>query len=86
MTDLSTQPASTASWLAECRASGVAATDANRAMQRASRPRLTAVQRRRVRELVEDEGETRASAIAWVLGMEPEVSARRTVTRIGARP
>lgn len=70
--DLSSQLAATASWLTESRSAGVAATDANRAMQRASRPKLTAKQRRRVRELVEDEGETRASAVAWVLAFEPE--------------
>ena len=34
--------------------------------------RLTAEQRRRVRELVDDEGETRASAVAWVLAFEPD--------------
>lgn len=73
-TDLSSRLVETASWLAESRASGVPATDANRAMQRASRPKLTATQRRRVRELVEDEGETRASAVAWVLAFEPEVA------------
>ena len=33
-------------------------------------PRLTAAQRRRVRVLMEDEGESRASAVAWVLAME----------------
>lgn len=34
-------------------------------------PRLTREQSRRVRELVEDEGHTRASARAWVLAFEP---------------
>jgi hypothetical protein len=33
--------------------------------------RLTAAQRRRVRELMVDEGESRASAEAWVLAFEP---------------
>lgn len=34
-------------------------------------PKLTADQRKRVRELMEDEGESRVSAVAWVLAMEP---------------
>jgi hypothetical protein len=33
--------------------------------------RLTAEQRQRVREMVEDEGATRAEAVAWVLAFEP---------------
>lgn len=33
--------------------------------------RLTTAQRARVRELVEDEGETRESAEAWVRAFEP---------------
>lgn len=33
-------------------------------------PKLTAEQRRRVRELMADEGESRASAVAWVLAFE----------------
>jgi hypothetical protein len=32
---------------------------------------LTAEQRQRVREMVEDEGATRAEAVAWVLAFEP---------------
>lgn len=36
-----------------------------------SRPKLTAEQKRRVRELMVDEGETRAAAVAWVLAFEP---------------
>jgi hypothetical protein len=40
------------------------------AIRKASAPKLTPAQRRRVRELVKDEGESRASAVAWVLGME----------------
>lgn len=36
-----------------------------------SAPKLTAEQRRRVRELMTDEGESRASAVAWVLAFEP---------------
>jgi len=36
-----------------------------------TKPKLTPEQRRRVRELIEDEGETRASATAWVLAFEP---------------
>lgn len=39
-----------------------------------TRPTLTPAQRRRVRELMEDEGHTRAEAVAWVLAMEPEGS------------
>lgn len=54
--------------LSESRAAGVPTEDALRAM-RNGRPRLTAAQRRRVRELMEDEGESRASAVAWVLNM-----------------
>lgn len=38
---------------------------------RATRPVLTAAQIRRVRELVEDEGQSRAEAVAWVLAFEP---------------
>jgi hypothetical protein len=34
--------------------------------------RLTPAQRRRVRELIEDEGQTRAEAIAWVQAFEPD--------------
>jgi hypothetical protein len=34
-------------------------------------PKLTAEQRRRVRELIEDEGNTRAEAVAYVLMFEP---------------
>jgi hypothetical protein len=41
-------------------------------MSPAQKPKLTAAQRKRVRELVEDEGHTRAEAIAWVLAFEPE--------------
>ena len=38
-------------------------------------PKLNAHQKRRVRELMEDEGNTRAEAVAWVLAFEPaEVS------------
>lgn len=32
---------------------------------------LTAEQRRKVKSLMEDEGESRAAAVAWVLAMEP---------------
>ncbi len=32
---------------------------------------LTKAQKARVRELMQDEGESRASAIAWVLAFEP---------------
>jgi hypothetical protein len=39
-----------------------------------SRPKLTREQSARVRELVEDEGNTRAEAIAWVLAFEPAVA------------
>lgn len=39
-----------------------------------SRPRLTREQSARVRSLIEDEGETRAAAVAWVLAFEPAVS------------
>lgn len=35
------------------------------------KPKLTAEQKRRVRELMVDEGETRAAATAWVLAFEP---------------
>jgi hypothetical protein len=35
--------------------------------------KLTTEQKRRVRELMVDEGESRASAIAWVLAFEPSV-------------
>lgn len=35
------------------------------------KPKLTAEQKRRVRELMIDEGETRAAATAWVLAFEP---------------
>jgi len=38
-------------------------------------PKLTADQKRRVRELMEDEGETRASAVAYVLAFEPATKA-----------
>lgn len=38
---------------------------------RATRPVLTAAQSKRVRELVEDEGQSRAEAVAWVLAFEP---------------
>lgn len=33
--------------------------------------KLTAEEARRVRELIEDEGQTRAEATAWVLAFEP---------------
>ncbi len=36
-----------------------------------SAPKLTAAQRKRVRELMVDEGQTRAEAVAWVLAFEP---------------
>jgi hypothetical protein len=36
-----------------------------------ARPRLTREQAARVRELIEDEGQTRAAAVAWVLAFEP---------------
>lgn len=36
-----------------------------------TKPKLTASQRRRVRELVDDEGYTRAEARAWVAAFEP---------------
>lgn len=72
-TEFAAQLEGTAEWLSEARAAGVPVTQAARAARRSVAPKLTAAQRRRVRELVEDEGETRGSAIAWVLGMEPEV-------------
>ncbi len=37
------------------------------------RRRLTREQSARVRELMQDEGESRASAVAWVLAFEPAV-------------
>ncbi len=40
--------------------------------KKTSEPKLTAAQRKRVRELVEDENHTRASAIAWVTTFETE--------------
>ena len=61
----------TAALVADARCAGVSATVAASAAHRSISPRLTAAQRRRVRELMEDEGETRASAVAWVLNMEP---------------
>lgn len=36
-----------------------------------TKPKLTKEQRRRVRELMQDEGNTRAEAVAWVLHFEP---------------
>lgn len=33
-------------------------------------PKLTAEQRRLVKALMQDEGESRAAAVAWVLAME----------------
>lgn len=41
-------------------------TPAPAARPKSSRPKLTAEERRAVRELVEDSGYTRAEAIAWV--------------------
>jgi len=37
---------------------------------RTSKPKLTPAQRARVKELIEDEGYTRAEALAWVLTLE----------------
>jgi hypothetical protein len=37
---------------------------------KASGPKLTTAQRAKVREIMEDEGESRASAVAWVLAFE----------------
>jgi len=68
---LATQLAQTSALIARGKAVGLPAAQTARAARKASTPRLTAAQRRRVRELVEDEGESRASAIAWVLAMEP---------------
>lgn len=36
--------------------------------------KLTAEQRKRVREMMTDEGASRAEAVAWVLAFEPKVS------------
>lgn len=44
-------------------------------MTRRPAPKLTTYQRARVRSMIEDEGATRAEAIAWVLAMEDAVSA-----------
>ncbi len=43
-------------------------------MKRSAKPvrRLTPAQRQRVRELVEDGGDTREAAVAWVLAFEPD--------------
>ena len=41
-------------------------------VMKATTTKLTAAQKRRVRELMEDEGQTRAEAVAWVLAFEPE--------------
>jgi hypothetical protein len=35
-------------------------------------PKLTKAQRARVRELMTDEGSSRAEAVAWVLAFEPD--------------
>lgn len=67
MSELLTQLTETAAWVADAKASGVSATDAARAMRRTVAPRLTAAQRAAVRSLMEDEGQTRAEAVAWVL-------------------
>lgn len=43
-------------------------------MNTGPKTKLTAAQKRRVRELMEDEGHTRAEAVAWVLAFEPELA------------
>lgn len=48
--------------------------DCKAAAARPAKPSLTKAQRRRVRELIEDEGHTRAEALAWVLAFEPAVA------------
>ena len=48
--------------------------DCKAAASKSAKPALTKAQRRRVRELIEDEGHTRAEALAWVLAFEPEVA------------
>lgn len=35
-------------------------------------PKLTAEQKAKVKSLMDDEGESRAAAVAWVLAMEPK--------------
>lgn len=39
-----------------------------------AKAKLTAAQRKRVRELMVDEGYSRPAAVAWVLAMEPELA------------
>jgi hypothetical protein len=50
-----------------------------------SAPKLTAVQRRHVRAMMEDEGATRAEAVAWVRAFEPAVVAAGTEPGCRAR-
>jgi hypothetical protein len=70
---LTEQMAATEASLAQAKADGVPQADALRGLRTArGGQKLTARQRARVRELMEDEGESRASAVAWVLNMEPE--------------
>ena len=59
----------TAEHVAEAKAAGVPARDANRAMVRSNAARLTAKQRAEVRSLQEDSGYSRAEAVAWVREM-----------------
>jgi len=41
-------------------------------MAKQAGPKLTAEQKRKVKSLIEDEGQTRAEAVAWVLAFEPD--------------
>lgn len=48
-----------------------------------TRTKLTKEQARRVRELMLDEGNTRAEAVAWVLAFEPDGLPRRAIPTQG---
>jgi hypothetical protein len=68
---IESEMAETSARIEESVQSGVSVTDAARGMRQVRSAKLTAPQRRRVREMLEDgEAYTRAEAIAWVLEME----------------
>lgn len=50
-------------------------------MNRKPAPKLTKDQRLRIKELMEDEGSSRAEAVAWVLALEPAAKATESESK-----